>query len=368
MKRNKGVGRVGKKQKVSELLYVPGAAKQSKKLERLRVISWTDTDEQIIENRNSILGMLEEFTCTWEYDVLKDLSFVKLLIYDVYDQWENKPFDSEILKTLDSKIPILTGPNGERALLVGIAVVVPWMEEQVHKLIHFEVQWDGSNIPQYFYDTLKTQYRNIVLARRSTDFKLEKLKLLGVLNDTKTIWQPRDPYRLNLGCNDEVIFKKNINRVDLANFYEDLGGLFAQSRNWLLAYLRVALDCDGPILEAVSHAWPESLYPITLGRVEGGVEFVFSWELSEKTNQVGRRYKTVYRASMGNTNIQLRFGGWIAFDGPPDETVYAINTTTTIDLRNEDRFQSVIPLLPSLFQKHGIVLRGSIFGSYYGLD
>lgn len=372
MKRRKSVDRPGKKQKVPAFRYIPGAKKQSKEFERLRIASWTNHDDPLLGNRRHILATIEDFIHLRKGydDFLRNVSFLKLLVYDVGYTWPdgNPPKFDAFETTFDFDLPMLMGGGQSRALLLGIAIVEPWMEENVHKLFELDVFYKDANLEQYFYDGLKKQYRNIVLAGRPERSKLSFWKNLGVLADTKAVWDPRTPYDLGLECDDEVTFERALSRAEVADFHADLGTLFARLRNWILVYLRAVLHCDVPILEAISHAWPEALYPVSLMRSEGGVEFVFPWQLSEERNLVFRRWRIITDVFKNNQNIQLRFGDPYSFTGLPDQQLYAAHFNAPITFRNQKRFQSLIPLLPPLFRKYGIVLRGSTFGSYYGLD
>jgi hypothetical protein len=369
MKRAKGATKSSKRQKVPSFVYNINSDDQSEDFKNIRVVPWMKEDP-ILENRQQILTIISDLNYSNgdQFNVFRDASFLQLLVYDISNPWITKEKDSTakfFAKIQASKVPILMGWGGARAFLLGFAVIQPWVQENVRTLTCMQIFHEDANLDHYLYKHITTLDSKIVLYfRRPPGAELSYWKEIGALAKTKEIWQPRNPDLLGLGRKDEVWFLKDINRSELAALYKDVGRLFASFRNWLLVYLCTALDCDTPILETISHAWPQGFCPIY--RV-GCIELIFPWQWDEnKENQIPRFNYGKY--PLFEINIQLQFGGYVPPEGNPLDVVYLSGSATSFYFKKAHQYQSLYHRLVPLFFFHGIRLQGSTFGHYAGLD
>lgn len=371
MKRANGTTDSPKKQKVPLFFYDHTSDHQSKEFDNIRIVPWLN-DDPILENRQQILTTISAIDIGWQpFDVFKYASFLKLLVYNISNPYIANTGNSSAEgfgKMSSSSAPLLIGWGGSRAFLLGFAVVVPWIKENVRKLTYMRILYEGANLGRYLYKSLRTLDSKIVIYNQfSPKFDFAYWKKIGALADTKKVWQPRNPNLLGLGCKDEAVFLKDINRAEMEKLYEDVSRLFASFRDWLLVYLRIALDCDGPILEAISCAWPEGLYAIPAKNTKGGLELAFPWQLNEKTTPMGRRYMLLNKL-FSKRNRGIRFGSWMSGPGEPGDILALARSVTPFSLKKKYQMIEFLPFLPSLFLAHGIHLQGSIFGHYIGLD
>lgn len=164
-----------------------------------------------------------------------------------------------------------------------------------------------------------------------TDFSVPYWRKIGALQDTLAIWADRNPAALGLDVDDQFVALRDITSKDLGELAHDLNAWRQRQLDHPLVYSNLALGCDLPILESISHCWPCKKLAIDITR---------RWGLVVKTY----RPRCIMLACPGSANGTNGTLFWFT-------TGFRVQDSTWI----------------KIFEKHGLKLSGSIVGDIKGL-
>lgn len=371
MKRTKGRKSSAKKQKVPVFKYVPDDPNPHDLFSRIRLIQFMK-DDYLFDDRVEFLKNLE--TDVWPGRSLNYMvthsCHLHFLVYDLCNPargiidrnlWD--PFWNFYGR---KKTRVVNGIMGYRAVVLGLAIVEPWVEEQVYRLKYIQEIFQKRNFSELIYDTLKKKFPNIVLY---DGYGLSA----KAIADTKAVWNPRPAKQLGFYCPPKITTLEPLTFAKFAQFLGSMQEMVSRPRDWTLIYLAWILGCNGLILEAISHTWPVGLYPITGTRAQGNIIFAHHWELSEKVNFMNRRYMLVNETLVssdywrGRQRILFQMV-WHGENRKLTDLLIFANFSIPWEFEPEPFWIPFIPKLKEVFSKHGMLIRGDVFNDYYTHD
>jgi len=262
-----------------------------------------------------------------------------------------------------------------QALLLGWAIVEKDRTENTRPLRMFDTMIRGHNFGELFYELLSEKLPGLVICdpdQHNAHPSHVYWKKIGALADTKRIWGTRSPARIGWGVADLLCASRNITGHEFNQLLRALEKNAARPLCQLAVYLRIALDCDTPILEAVAHTYPQPSKLAWLYRSEGGIEYVYPWQLPKPDadpNALPRGANTsMWRF---NENKQMRFKRGFYQVRTLTEVLFAAGDAQTISFRPNNNQQDALwrddrTTWPAIFAEHGMRLTGSSFGAWLG--
>lgn len=109
-----------------------------------------------------------------------------------------------------------------------------------------------------FYTMLKTKYPMLVFSRAMANAFAcnDKALLSRMFRDIGEIYGYRTLSGTGWYVESSVLCTRSLGPTDFGELRYQLGQHLNHQRNWTLIFLNLALDCDFPIVEAISHHWP----------------------------------------------------------------------------------------------------------------
>jgi hypothetical protein len=339
-------------------------------------------DDALLDDRYSILKIFiselkrqasQSPDANWWHNrgvILTNLHLVHFLVYDLAHPGDDCPLPpirkviaqggmDPIWEYLPLPQCIIRGKAGSEGLLLGWTLVEDWTKENVMNICMFDTFVRGHNFGEFFYQELRNKFPNLIVAQTIPD-ALRYWIRIGAAQTTREVWAPRDLERIGWGIPATMTCNQFMDWTDIGQLLLELEEDISRQRNRLLLYLCLVFDCDFPILEAMTVAWPEPLRLTWLYRVGGGIEFTHEWELSEEIDMIGKRSRKK-TARAGNTTKQLRFDPMHHWD--LESFALRLHEIHKLSFRpSEAEWLSHLDAWKNIFARCGLLLQGSLFG------